>query len=271
MGLAARRRWRRSPARSSSACVVGGTMALGYFLALGVPAALAAYLAYLSRPSSRRTPTLREWYPAGRLMAGDGDLRRRLAGAAAALIGGSYESLRPLMVEVLQQFSRRWMQPGGAARRSRRWPSRPNGRSFCCPPALPSSGCAFARSTSIWPAASCWPRDVWGATGPTLPPSPIRRGFRLLLVLALLATNAGGHAWRHRHQLRRGISGRVPARRPRADALRGQTARALARLARLPRTCFSFGPSSCPWSRSPACSNSTFGLKQRLGSSPPST
>lgn len=90
---------------------VNGTIALGYALALGAPVALAAYLAYLSRPDPSDA-SLREWYPAGRLMAAMAIYAGALPVMLLPLIGGSYESLRPLMVEVLQQFSRRWMQPG---------------------------------------------------------------------------------------------------------------------------------------------------------------
>src|SRR5206468_7976699 len=38
--------------------------AVGYFLALGLPAAIIAHLAYLSRPDPR-DPNQREWYPVG--------------------------------------------------------------------------------------------------------------------------------------------------------------------------------------------------------------
>jgi hypothetical protein len=75
--------------------IVGGSVphAFGYFLAVGLPAAFLAYLAYLSRPS----PGLKdgvEWYPVGRLLA----VLALYAGALPVMvlpwIGWSYEILR---------------------------------------------------------------------------------------------------------------------------------------------------------------------------------
>ena len=91
--------------------IVGGTVVAGYLLALGFPVALAAYLAYLSRPSPA-DPEAREWYPAGRLMAAMAIYAGALPMMLLPVIGGSYESLRPLMSEVLQQFAKRWLPPG---------------------------------------------------------------------------------------------------------------------------------------------------------------
>jgi hypothetical protein len=91
--------------------IVGATTAAGYLLALGLPVALAAYLAYLSRPGSA-DPEAREWYPAGRLLAGMALYAGALPLMLLPLIGGSYETLRPLMSEVLQQFAKRWLPPG---------------------------------------------------------------------------------------------------------------------------------------------------------------
>lgn len=91
--------------------IVSGSVVLGYVLALGVPVTLAAYLAYLSRPDPA-DPNAREWYPAGRLMAGMAMYAGALPIMLLPLIGGSYESLRPLMSEVLQEFAKRWLPPG---------------------------------------------------------------------------------------------------------------------------------------------------------------
>lgn len=93
--------------------IVGGTVVLGYLLALGLPVALAAYLAYLSR-SDPTAPEAREWYPAGRLMAAMAIYAGALPVMLLPLIGGTYDTLRPLMREVLQQFAKRWLPPGGS-------------------------------------------------------------------------------------------------------------------------------------------------------------
>jgi Predicted membrane protein (DUF2232) len=75
-------------------------LGLGYFLAVGLPAAALAYLAYLSRPSD--SVAGREWYPAGRLLA----VMSLYAGALPVLAlpwtGGSFDGLRPLAAEMVR-------------------------------------------------------------------------------------------------------------------------------------------------------------------------
>src|SRR5690606_1526118 len=50
------------------AAIGTGPLGVGYFLAVGLPTAVVAYLAYLSRPSPDADGG-REWYPIGRLLA----------------------------------------------------------------------------------------------------------------------------------------------------------------------------------------------------------
>jgi hypothetical protein len=80
--------------------------AVGYFLALGLPAALACYLAYLSRTDTRDAGTL-EWYPAGRLLAALSLYGGALPVLVLPLIGGSYEALRAPIGEFFRQLSTR--------------------------------------------------------------------------------------------------------------------------------------------------------------------
>jgi len=80
--------------------------AVGYFLAFGLPAAIIAYLAYLSRPDPQ-DPNRREWYPAGRLVAGVSLYGGALPVLMLPLIGGSYEVVREPVKEVLRHLSRR--------------------------------------------------------------------------------------------------------------------------------------------------------------------
>ncbi len=77
--------------------------AVGYFLALGLPVALAAYLAYLSRPDPQ-DPAVREWYPVGRLMAGMSLYAGALPIVVLPLIGGSYEILHSPLREFLRRL-----------------------------------------------------------------------------------------------------------------------------------------------------------------------
>jgi hypothetical protein len=98
----------------SGAIVVGLLVAsgvvIGYSLTVGIPVALAAYLAYLSRPHASDAAK-REWYPPGRLLAVMALYAGALPLMLLPLIGGSYETLRPLMTEVLQEFAKRWAPP----------------------------------------------------------------------------------------------------------------------------------------------------------------
>lgn len=83
------------------AAVASLALGFGYLLAVGLPAAAIAYLAYLSRPSNS-TPESREWYPAGRLLA----VMTLYAGALPVLalpwIGGSFDGLKPLAAEMVR-------------------------------------------------------------------------------------------------------------------------------------------------------------------------
>ena len=93
------------------ASLANGTIAIGYLIALGVPCALAAYLVYLSRPDPY-DPNLREWYPVGRLMAAMTLYAGAVPVLSLPLVGGSYDSMRPQMSEVLKQFTKQWQPPG---------------------------------------------------------------------------------------------------------------------------------------------------------------
>jgi hypothetical protein len=80
--------------------------AVGYFVTLGLPAAIIAHLAYLSRPDPQ-DPNLREWYPAGRLIAGLSLYGGALPVLVLPLIGGSYEGLRAPLGEFFRRLSTR--------------------------------------------------------------------------------------------------------------------------------------------------------------------
>jgi hypothetical protein len=80
--------------------------AVGYFMALGLPAALVSHLAYLSRPDPH-DPNRREWYPAGRLIAALSLYGGALPVLVLPLIGGGYEILRAPMGEFFHRLSTR--------------------------------------------------------------------------------------------------------------------------------------------------------------------
>ena len=86
---------------AAMAVVASMALGLGYFLVVGLPAAVIAYLAYLSRPSND-APDGREWYPAGRLLAAMSLYAGALPVLALPSTGGSFDSLRPLAAEMVR-------------------------------------------------------------------------------------------------------------------------------------------------------------------------
>jgi hypothetical protein len=86
--------------------IASAPFALGYFLALGGPSALVAYLAYLSRPAAAGGQAI-EWYPPGRLLAALSLYGGALPLLLSALLGGSYDQLREPMGDYFRRFSAR--------------------------------------------------------------------------------------------------------------------------------------------------------------------
>jgi hypothetical protein len=170
--------------------VVNGTIAVGYALAVGAPAALAAYLAYLSRPHPS-DPDGREWYPAGRLMAGMAIYAGALPAMLLPLIGGSYESLRPLMVEVLQQFSKRWMQPG-AQLTEQQLAEQTDLALFLLPAGFAVQWLTVCTLNLYLAGRIALASGRLGRDWPDIAALAYPPGFPLLLVVALLAASAGG-------------------------------------------------------------------------------
>jgi hypothetical protein len=77
------------------------SLGIGYFLTVGLPAAVIAYLAYLSRPSPS-DENGREWYPVGRLLAALSLYGGALPVLALPWIGWSYDALRPAAADLLK-------------------------------------------------------------------------------------------------------------------------------------------------------------------------
>ena len=79
------------------ALAVSGKFGVGYFLALGVPSAIAAYLVYLGREAKDASHV--DWYPAGHILAAIGFMGAALPIAVLPLFGGTYAILEPAMAE----------------------------------------------------------------------------------------------------------------------------------------------------------------------------
>lgn len=79
------------------AVAVSAKFGVGYFLALGVPCAVMAYLAYLGRQAKDGTHV--DWYPAGDMLAAIGFAAAAIPIAVLPLFGGTYAILEPAMAE----------------------------------------------------------------------------------------------------------------------------------------------------------------------------
>jgi Predicted membrane protein (DUF2232) len=93
-------------ATASMLLIASLPFAVGYFLALGGPSALSAYLAYLNRSDPAGTGAT-QWYPPGRLLAVMALYGGALPILVLPLLGGSYEVLREPMGEYFRRFSAR--------------------------------------------------------------------------------------------------------------------------------------------------------------------
>lgn len=170
-------------------------LAGGFLLSLGVPAALIAYLAYLSRPDPEAPgdPDRREWYPAGRLLAALTLYGGALPVLVLPLIGGSYDILRAPVRELLSGVTARTAPELGMKPPT---PQQIEAISEMITTAIPAAFSGYwvaimalnlylagriARLSGL--LARDWP-DLPGLTFP--------RGFPVLLVLALLATWTSG-------------------------------------------------------------------------------
>ena len=141
-----------------------------------------------------------------------GALRRRPAVMLLPLIGGSYETLRPLMSEVLQQFAKRWLPPGTSLS-EQALAEQTSGHCSCCRPALPCQWLVVCALNLYLAGRIVCASGLWGATGRTCRASAIRPALAVLLGLALLAAAAGGADRRCRRQLHRRLAGGLSARR----------------------------------------------------------
>ncbi len=84
---------------------------LGYFLSLGLPLVLVAYLSDLGRAKPDGTGT--DWYPAGHVLADLAVYAGLLPIALAAMIGGSFAVLRPDIVPFVKALLERMQQQLG--------------------------------------------------------------------------------------------------------------------------------------------------------------
>jgi predicted membrane protein DUF2232 len=185
--------WGWLPAASGAlagSLVIGAIASLalgfGYFLAVGLPAAAIAYLAYLSRPSGT-PPDGREWYPAGRLLAAMSLYAGSLPVFALPWMGGSFEPLRPLVAESVRTA----FKQSGDLRLQAPTEEQVGAFADLVVAVAPSALAVYwliIMTTNLYLAGR-----IVGASGhlardwPDLPSLTLPAGFALLVVLALLA------------------------------------------------------------------------------------
>jgi hypothetical protein len=172
--------------------IVGSlALGIGYFLAVGLPAAIVAYLAYLNRPSLTE-PDGREWYPVGRLLAALSLYGGALPVVALLWTGGSYDVLRPVAAQLVKAA---FSQAGDPRLQT---PTEPQIDAFAdLVVAIAPSAMAVYWLLIMTPNLYLAAR-IAGASGhlarswPDLPALTFPTGFPLLLGVALLAGLAPG-------------------------------------------------------------------------------
>ena len=174
------------------AAAIGGSFAIGYGLALGLPAVIISYLAYLSRPDPQDADK-REWYPTGRLVAAMSLYAGALPLLIMPLIGGTYDILRAPMGEFLRRLSTRAAPELGMTPLSEQQIASLADLTIA---ALPGALAAYWFGIFVLnfylagrvARASGWLGRDW----PDLPTMTYPAGFPLLVAMAVAATFAPG-------------------------------------------------------------------------------
>jgi len=162
-----------------------------YFIAFGLPVAIIAYLAYLSR-SDPQDPTRREWYPVGRLLAGISLYGGTLPVLALPAIGGSYEFVRAPMSEVLRRLSARAPELGFKPLSDAQVEALAEFVVVVLPATLAAYWVAILAINLYLAGRIARASGQFGRDWPDLPALAYPPGYPLLVVLALAATFAPG-------------------------------------------------------------------------------
>jgi Predicted membrane protein (DUF2232) len=162
-----------------------------YFIAFGLPVAIIAYLAYLSRPDPQ-DPTRREWYPVGRLLAGISLYGGTLPVLALPAIGGSYEFVRAPMSEVLRRLSARAPELGFKPLSDAQVEALAEFVVVVLPATLAAYWVAILAINLYLAGRIARASGQFGRDWPDLPALAYPPGYPLLVVLALAATFAPG-------------------------------------------------------------------------------
>jgi hypothetical protein len=161
--------------------------AVAYFIAFGLPAAIIAYLAHLSRPDPQ-DPSRREWYPAGRLIAGVSLYGGALPVVALPVIGGSYEIMRAPMSELFRRLSARAPELGFKPLTDVQIEALAEFVVVILPATLAAYWVAIFAFNLYFAGRIARASGQLGRDWPDLPALAYPRGFPLLVALALAAS-----------------------------------------------------------------------------------
>jgi hypothetical protein len=177
----------------SLAMVIASSLpfAVGYFMALGLPAAFVSHLAYLSRPDPH-DPNQREWYPAGRLIAALSLYGGALPVLVLPLIGGTYEILRAPMAEFFRRLSTRAPELGLRPLNDQQIEALAEFVVAALPGALAAYWVAIFALNLYLAGRIARASGRLGRAWPDLPALVYPPGFPLLAALALVASFAPG-------------------------------------------------------------------------------
>jgi hypothetical protein len=171
--------------------LAGPASAADYFLTLGVPTIMIAYLAYLSRPDPYGGEA-REFYPAGRLAAAMALYAGALPVLRLPLTGGSYEYLRDPVDKGLRGFSQRLPELGVRSWTNEEVQALTDLAVSKFPAALAASWLIMLTLNAYLAGRIALASGRLARDWPDLPAMAFPLGFPLALVLAILASYAPG-------------------------------------------------------------------------------
>jgi Predicted membrane protein (DUF2232) len=172
--------------------VASTSFAAGYFLALGLPVVLIAYLAYLNRPHPQAAAAV-EWFPAGSLLAGVALYGGALPVLVLPMLGGSYDILRaPLSAFVHALVANAAADFGLAAASEQQTAALAEIALAALPAAFAAYWVAIFTLNLYLAGRVARASGRLGRDWPDLAALAYPRGFSLLLALALLASFAPG-------------------------------------------------------------------------------
>lgn len=173
------------------AAIAAPAFGFGYLLTVGLPAALVAYLAYLSRPLPDHADK-REWYPVGRLLAVLALYAGALPVMALPWTGGSFEALRPQLLQMIKAVVKQSDELRLRAPNDEQIEAMVDLAIVVAPAAMAVYWLLIFMPNLYLAGRIAGASGRLGRDWPDIPALAYPTGFSLLLALAILATFAPG-------------------------------------------------------------------------------